>query len=170
MQVDVEVKQWQDWEWCDKDKRNCAGCVCGEWMKKRRSNCLNSAQSCTCMSKKLFPDKLKRTLTEEPFMLWDSSQRATCDSWRVMDAVTLRRPHWGWRMISTDFRKCETAETKCQSWELRTDGGARCVVVCLVCGSAAGVNVRGGEERSSRTLQINHIYQAHRRMRHEIRV
>lgn len=67
-------------------------------MKKRRSNCLNSAQSCTCMSKKLFPDKLKRTLiTEEPFMLWDSSQQATCDSWRVMDAVTLRRPHWGWR-------------------------------------------------------------------------
>lgn len=50
-----------------------------------------------------------------------------------MDAVTLWRPRWDGgeggegmraRIISAEFRKCETAETKCQSWELRTDGGA----------------------------------------------
>lgn len=29
MQVDVEVKQWHGWQWCDTDKRNCKGCVWG---------------------------------------------------------------------------------------------------------------------------------------------
>lgn len=73
-------------------------------------------------------------------------------------------------MISGDFAKCERAETKCQSWESRTDGGARCVLARLFVGSAAGVNVRGEEECPAPTLHINPIYQAHWRMRHEIRL
>lgn len=128
-----------------------------KWINKTYSdwyNKLNILQICAPQS---FPANswkrlwllLKIPCSETPVSRWS----VMVDGWWMLSPCGVpagtegRREGKRARIISAELRKCKTAETKCQSWELWTDGGVLTLVVCVLCTSVAGVNVRG-EKRS----------------------
>lgn len=131
MQVNSGVKQWHNWQLCDKTVCVYVAKMVSWGIKLILTGVID--QMHTDIHTHKISNSVPGNECDFYLRLVVLRHQSADDMWWLMGdgcchlVVSLLglREGGGWgeaRIISTEFRKCETAEAKCQSWELWTDG------------------------------------------------